>query len=87
MNGSTVLSGNIVDLQRFRDPTPAASGNFGTTAAGGGDLVGDARNEIMIGEFGNHNPAQNDEVISDVTSSTRSLGTRCRRSRIPISRR
>jgi Ca2+-binding RTX toxin-like protein len=66
MNGSTVVNGNITDLVRFRDPFPATSGSFGSTAAGVGDLVGDGRNEILLGEFSTHNPPQNDQVISDV---------------------
>ena len=59
-------SGNTYDIQRFRDPTPNASGSFGTIAAGVGDLIGDPKNEILLGEFSNHNPPQNDQVVSDV---------------------
>ena len=66
VNGSTVLNGNTTDFVKFRDPFPATSGSFGTTAAGVGDLVGDTRNEILLGEFSGHNPPQNDTVISDV---------------------
>ena len=51
MNGASLLSGNILNLERFRPPTPAAHRAFGTTAAGVGNLVGTAENEILLGEF------------------------------------
>ena len=52
MNGASLLSGNVLNLQRFRSPNPAALRGFGTTAAGVGNLVGEtAENEILIGEF------------------------------------
>ena len=66
MNGSTIVNANITDMLRFRDPSPTTSGSFGTAAAGVGDLVGDNRNEILLGAFAGHNPPQNDTVISDV---------------------
>jgi hypothetical protein len=66
MNGASFVSGNTIDFQKFRDPTPNASGSFGTTAAGVGDLASDPKNDILIGEFPNHNPPQNNTVISDV---------------------
>ena len=66
MNGAALVSGNTVDLQRFRSPNPVAGRSFGTTAAGVGNLVGDALNEILVGEFSTHNPPQNDQVIGEV---------------------
>ena len=51
MNGATLLSGNVLNLERFRPPTPAAHRGFGTSASGVGNLVGGAENEILIGEF------------------------------------
>lgn len=52
MNGASLLSGNVLNLERFRSANPAAHRAFGTTAAGVGNLFGDtAENEILIGEF------------------------------------
>ena len=51
MNGASLLSGNILNLQRFRSPNPVAARGFGTTAAGVGNLVGGIENEILLGEF------------------------------------
>jgi len=52
MNGASLLSGNILNLQRYRSANPAANRGFATTAAGVGNLVGDtAENEVLIGEF------------------------------------
>ncbi|HWC26519.1 MAG TPA: integrin alpha [Solirubrobacteraceae bacterium] len=68
MNGAAVVSGNTIDLQRFRSPNPAAGRSFGTTAAGVGNVFGDpTENEILIGEFSTHNPPQNDEVVGEVS--------------------
>jgi hypothetical protein len=52
MNGATLLSGNVVNLERFRSPHPVAHRGFGTTAAGVGNLAGGTENEILLGEFG-----------------------------------
>ena len=53
MNGASLLSGNVFNLERFRSPHPVAHRGFGTTGAGVGNLVGDtAENEILMGEFG-----------------------------------
>lgn len=52
MNGASLLSGNVLNLERFRSANPAAHRAFGATAAGVGNLVGDTpENEILIGEF------------------------------------
>ncbi|MBW3652493.1 MAG: integrin alpha [Actinobacteria bacterium] len=67
MNGASVVSGNTVDLQRFRSPNPTAGRSFGTSAAGVGNLVDGPENEILIGEFSTHNPPQNDRVIGEVS--------------------
>lgn len=52
MNGAALLSGNNLNLERFRSADPAAHRGFSATVAGVGNLVGDtAENEILIGEF------------------------------------
>lgn len=52
MNGAAVLSGNILNLQRFRSANPAPQRGFGSTIAGVGNIVGDTpENEVLIGEF------------------------------------
>jgi hypothetical protein len=73
MNGNFKQSGspNSVSFATFNDPTPAPSENFGTSSAGIGDVVGfadglDGRTEIMIGDYGPHNPGTNQSPINDV---------------------
>jgi hypothetical protein len=66
LNGGRTQSPNTVSLQSFNDPTPQAGGGFGISSAGVGNVAGDPRNEMLVGEFASHNPPQNTEVISDV---------------------
>jgi hypothetical protein len=52
LNGAFLVTGNNVDLQRFRSPKPATGLGYGTTAAGVGNVYGDnVFNEILIGAF------------------------------------
>lgn len=68
MNGQFKLGGspNAISFATFRDPTPYASGNFGTSSAGIGNVAGDSRNEILIGAYGPHNPGTHPGVLGDV---------------------
>ena len=53
MNGASLLSGNVFNMERFRSPNPVAHRGFGTTAAGVGNVVTTTpENEILVGEFG-----------------------------------
>ncbi len=67
LNGQFVQKGspNSISFATFRDPTPYASGDFGTSSAGVGNVAGDSRNEILIGAFGPHNPGTHTGVIGD----------------------
>jgi hypothetical protein len=52
LNGAFLVTGNNVDLQRFRSPKPYTGLNYGATAAGVGNVAGDSVfNEILIGAF------------------------------------
>jgi FG-GAP repeat protein len=65
LNGERV-SPDTITLATLNDSTPQASGGFGTSSAGAGDLVGDSRNELLVGELSFHSPPQNPNTISDV---------------------
>jgi hypothetical protein len=65
MNGSRT-SPDSITLATLTDPTQQASGGFGTSSAGVGDLMGDSRNELLVGELSSHSPPQNPSTISDV---------------------
>jgi FG-GAP repeat len=68
MNGAFRQSGspNSISFSTMVDPTPHPSEDFGTSSAGIGNVFGDARNEILIGAYGPHNPGTNTDVINDV---------------------
>jgi hypothetical protein len=68
MNGAFKQSGspNSISFSTMVDPTPHPSEDFGTSSAGIGNVFGDARNEILIGAYGPHNPGTNPDVINDV---------------------
>jgi hypothetical protein len=68
MNGAFRQSGspNSISFSTMVDPTPHPSEDFGTSSAGIGNVFGDARNEILIGAYGPHNPGTNPDVINDV---------------------
>ena len=52
LNGAFFVTGNNVDLQRFRSPEPYTGLGYGTSAAGVGNVFGDnVLNEILIGAF------------------------------------
>ena len=57
---------NHYQIAVLDDPTPNQIGNFGTSSAGVGDLVGDFRGEMVIGAYGPHAPQVVDDVVSDV---------------------
>ncbi|MDQ6750353.1 MAG: hypothetical protein M3Z33_06345 [Actinomycetota bacterium] len=75
MNGNFLQSGspNAISFATLNDPTPNPSEDFGTSSAGVGNVAGtetssnlDARNEVMVGAYGPHNPGTNQSVINDV---------------------
>lgn len=68
MNGAFKQGGspNSISFSTMVDPTPHPSEDFGTSSAGIGNVFGDARNEILIGAYGPHNPGTNTDVINDV---------------------
>lgn len=74
------FNGNFLSRLRFRnfsllaDPTPATGGQFGASAAGIGDVAGDARNEILVGAIGPHAPGTNAQVINDVHIASALVG-------------
>ncbi|HEV2787008.1 MAG TPA: integrin alpha, partial [Solirubrobacteraceae bacterium] len=52
LNGAFLVTGNNVDLQRFRSAKPYSGLGYGTSAAGVGNVFGDnVFNEILIGAF------------------------------------
>ena len=57
---------NHYRISTLDDPTPNKIGNFGTSSAGVGNVVGDFHNEIMIGAYGPHAPQVIDDIVSDV---------------------
>lgn len=65
LNGGRVTPDTIT-LATLNDPGPQASGGFGTSSAGVGDLVGDPRNELLVGELSSQSPPQNPNTVSDV---------------------
>jgi hypothetical protein len=68
MNGAFKQGGspNSISFSTFNDPTPQPSEDFGTSSAGIGDVFGDGRTEMMIGDYGPHNPGTNPNPINDV---------------------
>ena len=72
MNGAFKQSTpNAISFATFVDPTPHPSENFGTSAAGIGNVVGgegglDGRTEVLIGAYGPDNPGTNRNVVNDV---------------------
>jgi FG-GAP repeat len=68
MNGNFKQGGspNAISFSTMVDPTPHPSEDFGTSSGGIGNVFGDARNEILIGAYGPHNPGTNQDVINDV---------------------
>ena len=74
------FNGNFLSRLRFRnfsllsDPTPATGGQFGASAAGIGDVAGDARNEILVGAIGPHAPGTNAQVVNDVHIASALVG-------------
>ncbi len=67
VSGRPSHQGSFAEVfQRFTDPTPQAGGMFGAAAAGAGNVVGDARGEMIVGAIGPHNPAPNVDVVNDV---------------------
>jgi hypothetical protein len=65
LNGQRTTA-DAITLATLNDPAPQASGGFGASSAGVGDLAGDPRNEILVGELSSHSPPQNPNTISDV---------------------
>jgi len=57
---------NHYEIAVLDDPTPHQIGNFGTSSAGLGDIVGDFHNELAVGAYGPHAPQVVDDVPSDV---------------------
>ena len=68
MNGAFKQGGspNSISFATFNDPTPEPSEDFGTSSAGIGNVAGDGRNEILIGDYGPHNPGTNPTPHNDV---------------------
>jgi len=68
MNGAFKQGGspNSISFSTMVDPTPHPSEDFGTSSAGIGDVFGDARNELLIGAYGPHNPGTATDTINDV---------------------
>ena len=52
LNGDYRASASGITLGRLDDPTPHRGGNFGAPFAGLGDVAGDPRNEVLIGNAG-----------------------------------
>jgi hypothetical protein len=65
LNGERT-SPDTITLATLNDPTPQASGGFGISGVGVGDLVGDAHNELVVGELSSQIPPQNLNTITDV---------------------
>ena len=68
MNGAFKQGGspNSISFATLVDPTPEASEDFGTSSAGIGNVAGDGRNELLIGDYGPHNPGTNQLPHNDV---------------------
>jgi hypothetical protein len=73
MNGAFKQGGspNAISFASLDDPTPHPSEDFGTSAAGVGNLVGasdglDGRNELLVGAYGPHNPGTFTDIVNDV---------------------
>ena len=52
LNGNYLASASGITLGRLDDPTPHRGENFGAPFAGLGDVAGDPRNEVLIGNAG-----------------------------------
>lgn len=68
MNGAFKQGGspNAISFATFNDPTPEPSEDFGTSSAGIGNVAGDGRNEMLVGDYGPHNPGTNQTPHNDV---------------------
>ena len=66
MNGDFKVFPDNVSFSQLDDPTPQPGGNFGTSAAGVGDVAGDPRNEILIGSVGPRFPGIDQSILNDV---------------------
>jgi hypothetical protein len=67
LNGNYLAAGSGITLGRLDDPTPHRGENFGAPFAGVGDVAGDPRNEVLIGNAGPWQTGDIDnQFLSDV---------------------